>query len=97
MLLMQVDASMVDPSRSPLRRLTDTEAREVGSVWNPDGKRIAYNSDVDGYWSIWVMDADGGNKRQVSRNDEEAAGLCGALMASRSSTGPSGTETRMYG
>ncbi|MBW1768307.1 MAG: PD40 domain-containing protein, partial [Deltaproteobacteria bacterium] len=47
MLLMQVDASMVDPPRSVLRRLTDSEAREVGTVWSPDGKKIAYNSDVN--------------------------------------------------
>ena len=39
---MQVDASMVGPARSSLRRLTDSEAREVGAVWSPDGKKIAY-------------------------------------------------------
>jgi len=32
---MQVDASMVDLPRSPLKRLTDSEAREVGAIWSP--------------------------------------------------------------
>jgi len=71
-LLMQVDASMIDPGNSPLKRLTDSEAREVGATWSPDGKKIAYNSDVKGHWSIWVMEADGSNKQQLTGKGEDA-------------------------
>ena len=71
-LLLQVDASMVDPSHSPVKRLTDSEAREVGPVWSPDGQKISYNSDVNKHWSIWVMDADGSNKKQLTGDDEDA-------------------------
>ena len=39
--------------------------------WSPDGKRIAYVSDVaDGKGDVWTMDADGGNKRRVTMGDD---------------------------
>ena len=31
-------------------------------VWSPDGRRIAFQSDRDGSWEIYVMDADGINR-----------------------------------
>ena len=30
-------------------------------AWSPDGNRIAFESDRDGTWRIFVMDADGTN------------------------------------
>lgn len=39
--------------------------------WSPDGKRIAYVSDVaDGKGDVWTMDAFGGNKVRVTPGDD---------------------------
>jgi Tol biopolymer transport system component len=39
--------------------------------WSPDGRRIAYVSDVaDGKGDVWTMDADGGNKMRVTHGDD---------------------------
>ena len=32
---------------------------EYGPTWSPDGNRLAFYSDRDGGWSIYVMGADG--------------------------------------
>ena len=39
--------------------------------WSPDGKRIAFVSDVaDGKGDVWTMDPDGGNKMRVTPGDD---------------------------
>jgi imidazolonepropionase-like amidohydrolase/Tol biopolymer transport system component len=47
--------------------LTHTIAWEMQAKFSPDGKRIAYMSDAAGGDNIWVMDRDGKNAREVSR------------------------------
>jgi LysM repeat protein len=37
----------------------------VAPTWSPDGKQVAFLSDRDGSWQIYVMDADGSNQRKM--------------------------------
>lgn len=37
------------------------------AVWSPDGKRILYQRDVDSVKQLFVMNADGSDKRQLTR------------------------------
>ena len=46
------------PSTTPTR-LTTTSAPEADPVWSPDSRRIAFASNRDGTWRIYLMDADG--------------------------------------
>ncbi len=50
-------------------RIAEGLAWEVQPRSSPDGKRIAFTSDRGGGDNIWLMDADGGNKRQVTKED----------------------------
>lgn len=43
--------------------------------WSPDSRRIYFISDRSGSSQIWMMDADGGNARQITRLSTEAAGI----------------------
>lgn len=51
------------------QRLTNGEGHCDGPDFLPDGKSIYYNCDRSGHAQIWVMDADGGNQRQLFADD----------------------------
>ena len=53
---------------SALTQLTDNSARDNVSEWSPDGSRIAFNSDRDGDYEIYVMNADGSGVIQLTDN-----------------------------
>jgi len=47
--------------------LTSSIAWEMQARFSPDGKRITFMSDAGGGDNVWVMDADGKNAREVSK------------------------------
>lgn len=47
--------------------LTHSIAWEMQAKFSPDGKQIAYTSDQGGGDNIWVMDIDGTNQRQITK------------------------------
>jgi imidazolonepropionase-like amidohydrolase/Tol biopolymer transport system component len=50
-------------------RIAEGLAWEVQPRFSPDGRRIAFTSDRGGGDNIWVMNADGQDKRQLTRED----------------------------
>ncbi len=51
-------------------RLTSGMAFDGQPVWSPDGETILFVSDRSGAENLWLMDADGGNLRQISLYDD---------------------------
>lgn len=49
--------------------LRQGHAYEVQPRFSPDGKMISYTSDAGGGDNIWVMNSDGSNPRQVTKED----------------------------
>ena len=47
-------------------------AEVLGPRFSPDGTKIAYTRLVGKVWQVWVMDADGGNGRQVTQSPDHA-------------------------
>jgi uncharacterized protein YgiM (DUF1202 family) len=41
----------------------------VSPAWSPDGSQIAFVTDRNGRWEIWVMSADGSNQRPMFSDD----------------------------
>jgi TolB protein len=60
----------VDPYTGSAINLTrDPASHHRYPNWSPDGKQIAYTSDRDGTYNLYVMDADGENPRQLTHDE----------------------------
>ena len=53
---------------SGLENLTREWGLVVEPVWSPDGQKIAFTSERDGNWEVYVMNADGTGQRNLTRN-----------------------------
>jgi TolB protein len=63
---------VVPSAGGPARRLTHDAAGDAGNpAWSPDGKLIAYDYRRPGFGSreVWVVGADGGRPRQLTKFD----------------------------
>ena len=40
----------------------------TGPAWSPDGRQIAFVSDRDGNWEIYVMNADGSSQTNLTND-----------------------------
>jgi Tol biopolymer transport system component len=62
------DLFALDPA-TPARamvQLTRDSSNEAMGAWSPDGSRVAYVSDRDGNWELYVADADGGRAQRLT-------------------------------
>jgi TolB protein len=58
---------VVDPDMGDARNLTRSpKSEDRYPCWSPDGKRVAFTSNRDGTYNLYVMDADGANVRQLT-------------------------------
>ena len=68
-LLVWLLSAAVISAATPIRQLTTTEAANLRPTWSPDHSKIAFQSNRDGAYHIYVMDADGSNTKQLSSGD----------------------------
>jgi TolB protein len=64
----ETEIFIVDPDTGDARNLTRSPvSRKRYPSWSPDGKRVAFNSDRDGTFNLFVIGADGTGLRQLTR------------------------------
>lgn len=52
----------------PVHKLTTGNHNNAFPCFSPDGKRVAFQSDRDGNWEIYLMDADGAQEICITQN-----------------------------
>ena len=62
----------MDADGSNVQRLTTFTTGGYIS-WSPDGKRIAFEANLDGLWDIYVMDTNGSDAQRVTQAPNESA------------------------
>jgi Tol biopolymer transport system component len=63
---MPVDPASGRPTGSP-EEVVATTREDSRGAWSPDGRQIAFNSDRAGDMNIWIVDAEGGAARQLTK------------------------------
>jgi hypothetical protein len=59
---------VINPDTGEARNLTcSPQSKERYPSWSSDGKLVAFNSDRDGTYNLYVVGADGGNWRQLTK------------------------------
>ncbi len=72
--ILEVEAAPQNEGDRQPQRLTDHEGDDMLPTWSPDGTQIAFSSDRDGDWDIYLMDlpngtdSGGANIRQLTEN-----------------------------
>ena len=52
-------------------RLTDNNADDWLPIWSPDGSKIAFMTNRDGNYEIYIMNSDGSGVTRITNNDAE--------------------------
>ncbi len=58
---------LLDLASGDRRQMTSGRTVDAGACWSPDGNTIAFVSDRDGMSQLYLLPADGGEARQLSR------------------------------
>ena len=58
-----VDIWLIDAERDSETRFTTAPSFDADPVWSPDGETIAFTSDRNGTFGIWMKEIDGGDAR----------------------------------
>jgi dipeptidyl aminopeptidase/acylaminoacyl peptidase len=66
-----LDIYSMRPDGSELTNLTNDSAHEMNPHWSPDGKRIAFESDLYGFTHIFIMNADGYGVSQLTDGEAQ--------------------------
>ena len=64
---------MPPPFRIGVRQLTKDSAGADTPSWSPDGSKILFMSRRTGWWTVWVMNADGSDQHTIARSADTNA------------------------
>jgi TolB protein len=66
------DLWAISPSGSTPRQLTSGPGDNQGATWSPDGRHLAFQSNRNGRWQVFVMSVDGSMTTRITQGTTEA-------------------------
>ncbi len=71
----------INTDGSGMMNLTRNPADDYSPRWSPDGSQVAFQTDRDGNWEIYRMDADGANpSRSHQQSGRGSVPVLAAMM-----------------
>lgn len=67
----RLDICTIDPDGGNLRKLTEYQGNNEDPCWSPDGRYIAFSSNRNGGYHLYIMNANGQNQRMISPSQGE--------------------------
>jgi TolB protein len=62
----ELNICTIDPDGGRFRKLTENQRSNEDPCWSPDGRYIAFSSDREGRYHIYIMNANGQNQRRIT-------------------------------
>lgn len=69
------DVYAIDVDGSDEERLTDSPGLDGLPAWFPNGESLAFTTDRDGNWEIYVMNADGSRQQRLTNTQDQEEGM----------------------
>jgi TolB protein len=66
----QTDIWVMDDEGANCQQLTEGDASNLGPTWSPDGRQIAFLSDRNGNFEVYIMDRNGRNPHNVTNTPD---------------------------
>ena len=70
-----MDLYVMNPDGSDIKRITRTSGSESSYCWIDGGKKIAFIYAPDGVAQVWIMNADGSGRKQVTDVEKGVSGF----------------------
>ena len=70
MIINDLELYLVEIATGQEERLTDEAATDFAPAWSPDGKKLAFLSDREGAWAVYILDIKSGQvERLIATGD----------------------------
>jgi Tol biopolymer transport system component len=73
--VLPIEEALAQGDDSGAVNLSNSPQRDRYPMWSPNGKRLTFNTNRDGDYEVYIMNADGSQPRNISQSPDSTEGL----------------------